>query len=63
MFIECHDEVRVQHAGKEHLFEERRLFGYVYNVPDDLGKAAIATGQCREVKDYKGLAEAPWAVF
>lgn len=59
MFLECVDEVRVRHDGREHLFEERARFGYVYEVPDELGKAAIATGKCLEVKDFKGLAEIP----
>jgi len=59
MFIECREEVRVPHAGREHLFEERGLYGYVYDVPDELGKAAIATGKCRELKGYKGPTEIP----
>jgi hypothetical protein len=59
MFIECFGEVRVPYKDREYLFEERSLFGYVYKVDEDLGKAAIATGKCSEVKDYKGPVETP----
>ncbi len=59
MFIECFDECRVQHGGRSYLFEERARFGYVYKVDEDLAKAAIATGKCGEVRDYKGPYELP----
>lgn len=59
MFVECLDEVRVSHDGREYLFEERKQFGYIYEVADELGTAAIATGKCRAVKDYQGPVELP----
>lgn len=59
MIVECSDEVRVLHSGNEYLFEEKHLFGYTYDVPDGLGKAAVATGKCHEVKGYKGPTEEP----
>lgn len=49
MLLECLDEVRVTHDGAEYLFEERARFGYVYEVPDELGEKAVATGKCREI--------------
>lgn len=62
MFIECLEECRVQHGGREYLFEERKRFGYVYEVDEDLAKAAIATGNCLEVKEYEGTSEIPSSV-
>lgn len=59
MFVEATDEVRVLHGGNEFLFEEKHLFGYTYEVPEALGKAAVATGKVREVKSYKGQVEEP----
>lgn len=59
MFIVCHDECRVQQQGREYLFEEQARFGYVYKVDEELAKAAIATGKCTEVRDYKGPSEVP----
>ncbi len=59
MIVDCSDEVRVVHDGKEYLFEEKHLFGYTYEVPEALGKAAILTGKVHEVKGYKGLTEEP----
>ncbi len=60
MVLECIDEVRVDHDGKQYLFEERDRFGYVYEVDADLGAEALATGKCVELTDYDGPTEAPW---
>ncbi len=59
MILECRNDVRVTHGDYEYLFESTEDFGYVYEVPDEVGKAAIATGQCREIvvdeeHPYKG---------
>lgn len=59
MFIQCVEECRIEHGGRVYLFEETARFGYVYKVDEDLGKAAIATGKCSEVKEYKGAFELP----
>lgn len=59
MFVECVVECRVPHDGRIYLFEEKASFGYVYKVDEDLCKAACATGNCVEVKDYKGPSEIP----
>ena len=60
MKIECTEEFRLVHEGREYLFEERAAFGYVYQVGAQLGNAAIATGKCRKVEGNV-QAEAPWS--
>lgn len=49
MIIECLSEVRVPYKGYDYLFEERDIYGYVYEVDEKLGKEAIATGECQEI--------------
>ena len=61
MILECLFDVRVPHAGAEHLFESRRDFGYVYDVAGGLGAQALATKKCVEIPvddehPYKGPA-------
>lgn len=59
MHLECLEECRVPHEGREFLFEETDRFGYVYEVDNELGQKVLATGKCQQLKDYKGPVETP----
>ena len=73
MFVECLDETRIQHNGKELLFERVQEFGYIYLVEDgdpdgkggfkrsEFGTKVMATGKFRVIPELpKGkIAELP----
>jgi hypothetical protein len=47
MKIKCLTETRIVHNNREYLFEE---FDYLYEVDDELGAKALATGNFVEIE-------------
>ncbi|KKL62573.1 hypothetical protein LCGC14_2183840 [marine sediment metagenome] len=45
MKLKCLDEYRTDVGGRMVVFEETHKFGYIHEVPDELGEELLATGK------------------